>query len=327
MDTLRRFSVVALALAVVGAASIPAHAERARDKRDDVRGPFDVASLSQTDRRDNELRFTMGTHDPWTVDQVKTGGFAIRVDSDRDDEFERFVLIEWKNVKGPGGKLRARIVLANGELVAREPVKHPRPRKLTVWIDRRDLGIEPGAFHINGYSIFYGNRCPDDGCRDEIQRRKPLEVVFGGLCAEREPDVVGTPDNDKIETRGRRVVVSTLKGDDVVKVRRGSAIVCAGGGRDLLVGGGRADLLNGGPGPDEIKLGATGGRANEGIGGAGNDLLYGGDRPDRLFGGAGDDFLAGRGGDDFLDGGRGNDDLRGGSGTDTCTDGRDRGGC
>jgi hypothetical protein len=326
VDIFRRITVSAIALALLGAL-VPAHAERARDRKEDVRGPFDVSGLIQDERRKDRLRFDMTTYDPWSVDQVKNGGFAIRVDSDRDDEFERFVLIEWKNVKGPGGKLRARVVLANGELVVREPVKHPKPRKLTVWLDRRDLGIEPGRFHINGYSIFYGNRCPDDGCRDEIQRRKPLEVIFGGLCAEREPDVVGTPENDRIKTRGRRVVVASLGGDDVVKVRRGSAIVCSGRGRDLLVGGPGADIFNGGPGPDELKVGPTGRRANEAIGGAGADLLYGGDGSDRLFGSRGADYLAGRRGDDFLDGGRGNDDLSGGSGSDTCTDGRDQGGC
>lgn len=323
----RRISFAFVALVVAASVAAPAGAERTFDEKGDVRGPFDVAALSQTDRRNEKLLFALVTHDPWTVAQVKTGGFAIRVDSDRDNDFERFVLIEWKNVKGPGGRLRARIVLLDGTVVDREWAKHPKPRRLSVWLDRRDLGIEPGAFHINAYSIHYGNNCPQDGCRDQIPDRGRLRVSFGGLCADREPDIVGTPDDDKIRTSGRRVVVSGLHGDDIIKVERGSAIVCAGRGRDVLVGGGRADLLDGGPGPDTIKVMGSGRRANEAVGNGGNDLLYGGDADDRMFGGRGDDYLDGRGGDDFLDGGRGRDDLRGGSGTDTCTDGRNLGGC
>lgn len=315
------------ALVVAAGPLAPAHAERTFDKKGDVRGPFDAAALSQTDRRDDQLLFALVTHDPWTVDQVKNGGFAIRVDSDRDKDFERFVLIEWRNVRGPGGKLHARVVLASGEVVARADARHPKPRRLSLWLDRRDLGIEPGAFHINAYSIFYGGRCPDEGCRDEIPNKGRLRVSFGGLCADKEPDMVGTPDDDEFRIRGRRVVVASLGGDDVIRVERGSAVVCGGDGRDVLVGGSRGDLLDGGRGPDTIKARDAGGRANEILAGPGNDLLYGGDASDRLFGERGDDYLAGRRGDDFLDGGRGNDDLRGGSGIDTCRDGRNLGGC
>lgn len=304
-----------------------ARAERTFDRKGDVRGPFDVRALSQNQRRDNDLLFALVTRDPWRVEQVKNGGFAIRVDSDRDGDFDRFVLIEWKNVKGPGGKLRARIVLPTGEVVDRVPAFHPKPRRLSLWIDHRDLGIEPGAFRINAYSIFYGGRCPDDGCRDEIPNQGRLRVAFGGLCADAEPDVVGTPDDDKIRTVGRRVVVASLGGDDVVRVERGSAIVCGGKGRDVLVGGPRADHLDGGRGPDTIRVLGSGRRPNEAFARAGNDLLYGGDAADRMFAGPGDDFLTGRAGDDFLDGGRGDDDIRGGSGTDVCRNGTSMGGC
>ena len=327
MKTLTRISVCLVALVVAATALAPAQAERTFDRKGDVRGPFDMRALSQNKRRDNDLLFALVTRDPWKIDRVKEGGFAIRVDSDRDSDFDRFVLIEWRNAPGPGGKLRARIVLPTGEVVDRVPAFHPKPRRLSVWIDRRDLGIEPGAFRINAYSIFYGDRCPDDGCRDEIPNKGRLRVAFGGLCADVEPDVVGTPDDDKIRTRGRRVVVASLGGDDVVKVERGSAIVCGGRGRDVLVGGGRADHLDGGRGPDTIRVLGSGRRANEIFARAGNDLLYGGDDADRMFAGRGDDYLTGRAGDDFLDGGRGDDDIRGGSGTDVCRNGTSMGGC
>lgn len=316
--------LVALVLATGGPAAV--RAERTFDGKD-VRGPFDLSALNQTQRRGDELLFALVTHEEWTIDQVRDGGFAIRVDSDRDDDFDRYVLIEWKNSPGPGGKLKARIVRPSGELIGREPAHHPRPRRLSVWLDRKMLGIDRGAFHINAYSVFYGNRCPDDGCRDFIPDDGRLRVSFGGLCSGIEPDIVGTPDDDKIITEGRRVVVAGLGGDDVIKVGRGSVVACGGPGRDVLVGGGRADYLAGGDGNDKITVKDTFRRANEAYGGSGNDLLYGGDGPDRLFAGRGDDYAAGRRGDDYLDGGRGRDDLRGGPGTDTCVNGRDVGGC
>ena len=326
VDIVKRTSIFLTALLVASATLGAARAERTFDD-EDVRGPFDLAALNQSRRQGDQLLFSLVTHERWSIDKVRDGGFAIRVDSDADAEFDRYVLIEWKNAKGPGGKLKARIALPSGEVIDRQPVRHPKPRRLSVWLDRRVLGIEPGAFHINAYSVFYGDRCPDEGCRDFVPDDGRMRVSFGGVCAENEPDIVGTPDDDKIFTRGRRVVVTSLGGDDVVKVRRGSAIVCGGDGRDILVGGGRADYLAGGDGNDQIRVRGTFRRANEAYGGRGNDLLYGGDESDRLFAGPGDDYAAGRDGDDFLDGGRGRDDLRGGPGTDTCTDGRNTGGC
>ena len=303
-----------------------ARAERVYDNKD-VRGPFDLASLSQPERNGDNLLFALRTHDGWTVEDVRSGGFAIRVDSDEDRDFDRFVLIEWKNTAGPGGELRARIVLPTGETVGREPARHPKPRRLRVWIDRRKLGIDPGAYRIDAYSLYFSDRCPNQGCRDYVPDEGRLRLSFGGQCAGREPDITGTPGDDRISTRGRRVVVAALGGDDIVTVERGSAIVCGGAGSDALTGGRRGDVLVGGSGNDVIELRGTGGRANEGFAGPGNDLLYGGRGPDRLFGQAGDDYLEGRRGDDFLDGGDGRDDLSGGPGADTCTDGQNTGGC
>lgn len=154
-----------------------------------------------------------------------------------------------------------------------------------------------------------------------------MKVAYGGLCQSREPDIVGTPDSDNITTRGRRVVVEGLAGNDVIKVERGSAIFCGGTGRDVLVGGPNADYLNGGVGNDTLRLLGTGRRANEGRAGRGNDLVYGGNGPDRLFGNGGSDYLSGRGGDDFISGGPGDDDANGGSGNDTCRSVRNLGGC
>lgn len=319
--------LVSLLLAgLVASSAVPALAERAKDG-DDARGPFDLASLIQPKRDGDRLLFVLTTHEGWTVDRVRSGGFAIRVDSDKDPDFDRFVLIEWRDTSGPGGSLRARVVLPTGETVATEPARHPKPRRLKVWLNRKTLGISPGAFHIDAYSVFYRDWCPDDGCRDYVPNKGRLKVAYGGVCAGREPDKVGTTGDDKITTRGRRVVVAGLAGDDVISVESGSAIVCGGKGSDVLTGGRWADLLAGGSGNDEIYLRATGSKADEGFGGSGNDLLYGGRGPDRLWGQSNDDYLAGRQGSDYLDGGRGRDDLSGGRGADTCTNGRDVGGC
>lgn len=311
---------------LVASSAVPALAERARDG-DDARGPFDLASLIQPKRDGDRLLFVLTTHEGWTVDQVRSGGFAIRVDSDKDDDFDRFVLVEWTDGSGPGGKLRARVVLPTGETIATAAARHPKPRRLKVWLNRKTLGIRPGAFHIDAYSVYYRDWCPEDGCRDYIPNGGRLKVAYGGLCAGREPDIVGTTGDDKIRTRGTRVVVVGLSGDDVITVERGSAIVCGGKGRDVLTGGRWADLMAAGGGDDYISLGATGKRPDQGFGGPGNDLLYGGRGPDRLWGQADDDYLAGRAGSDYLDGGRGNDDLSGGRGSDTCINGRDAGGC
>jgi len=326
MRATTRTSVLALAAGLVFVLVAPTHAERAND-RDDSRGPFDLASLRQTQRDGDRLLFVLTTHEPWTTDRVRNGGFSIRVDSDPDPEFDRYVLIEWQNTDGPGGRLRARIVLPTGETIDRQPARHPRPRRLALWINRKVLGIERGAFRINAYSVFYADWCPRDGCRDYVPNEGTLRVSFGGLCAGDEPDITGTPGDDQIRTRGNRVVVAALGGDDAVTVKSGSAVVCAGGGRDVLTGGTYADLIRGGGGNDELSLGGAGRRPNRGYGGGGNDVLYGGRDRDWLFGQSGDDYLEGRGSDDFLDGGRGRDDLNGGGGTDTCTDGQSTGGC
>ena len=326
MDRLKRTVVVLSSVLVTSGVVVDAGAERARDGND-ARGPFDLATLEQTKRDGDRLRFVLTTHAGWKVDRVRSGGFAIRVDSDKDRDFDRFVLIEWQNSPGPGGRLRARIVLPTGETIRREPAHHRKPRRLSVWLDRNDLGITPGTFQVNAYSVFYADWCPDDGCRDEIPNRGRLPVGFGGDCHGRDPDITGTGDHDRITTRGHRVVVVGLGGDDIITVDRGSAIVCAGAGRDLLTGGNSADILSGEGGNDEIRLKDDGRRANEGYGGPGSDLLYGGGGSDRLFGQAHDDYLDGRRGDDYLDGGRGRDDLRGGPGTDTCVEGQSTGGC
>jgi len=320
---MRRLPLFLLSVCVA-LASTPASAQRVYDDKD-VRGPFDLASLSQPERNGDNLLFALRTHEGWKVSDVRSGGFAIRVDSDKDRDFDRFVLIEWRNTSGPGGKLKARIVLPSGETIGQEPARHPKPRRLRVWIDRKKLGITPGAFRINAYSLYHSDRCPNDGCRDYVPDDGFLRVSFAGPCMGREPDMTGTPGNDKIVTRGRRVVVSTLGGDDLVRVDRGSAIVCAGAGRDALLGGSRSDILSGGSGHDEVSLRNTRRRANRGYGGPGNDVLYGGRRADRLFGQGGDDYLEGRRGDDYLDGGDGRDNLAGGPGDDTCTGGRRRG--
>ena len=317
---------MAAALSIASLA-LPVRAERTFDDKRDVQGPFDVAALSQARRQGDDLLFSLVTHDPWTIDQVRDGGFAIRVDSDGDADYDRFVLIEWSESPRGRGQLRARVTLPTGEVVDRRRARHPKPRRLSLWLDRRSLGIEPGAFHINAYSIFYGGDCPEDGCRDLIPDQGRMRVSFGGVCADREPDIVGTPDDDKFRLRGRRLVVVGLGGDDVITVERGSAIICGGRGRDVLRGGGRADRIAGGLGPDTIRLGGSGRRPNRAFGGPGNDLMYGGRDPDRLFAGPGDDYLAGRAGNDVLDGGRGDDDMTGGSGTDSCSDGRSLGGC
>ena len=324
MDMKWRVSIAALLIALVAVPT--ARAERVFDDKD-VRGPFDLAALSQNDRRDDELLFALVTHEEWTIQDVKDGGFAIRVDSDKEKDWDRFVLIEWKNSPGPGGHLRARVTLPDGTVIDREPASHPRPRRLSVWLDRRVLGIEEGVFKINAYSIYFGGECPEDGCRDPIPDEGRIDVAFGGLCQSREPDIVGTPDSDNITTRGRRVVVEGLAGNDVIRVKRGSAIFCGGTGRDVLIGGDGFDYLNGGVGADELRLLGSGRRANQGVAGPGNDLVYGGDDSDQLFGGAGNDYLAGRGGDDFINGGAGDDDANGGAGTDTCRSAQKLGGC
>ena len=324
MDVRARIWIAVFLIAVIAAPA--ARAERTFDDKD-VRGPFDLAALSQNDRRDNELLFALVTHEDWTIEDVKRGGFAIRVDSDPDKDWDRYIIIEWRNAPGPGGKLRARVTLPDGEIIDRQRAHHPRPRRLSVWLDRRVLGIDQGIFTINAYSVYYGDRCPDDGCRDPIPDTGRLKVAFGGLCQSREPDIVGTAEPDVITTRGRRVVVTSLAGNDKIKVERGSAIFCGGTGDDLLVGGGRFDYMNAGPGDDIIRVLGTGRRANQGYGGPGQDLLYGGDDSDQLFGGGGPDYLSGRGGDDFLNGGRGNDDAEGGGGTDTCRSADNLGGC
>lgn len=294
---------------------------------EDVRGPFDLKWFAQDRREGDALRFRLITHEPFTVNDVKRGGFAIRVDSDPDDDYERFALIEWKDSSGPGGDLRARVTKPDGTVVDRRPVRHPTGTKLIVWLDRRKLGVEKGGFKVNAYSILYADYCPDDGCRDPVPDEGRMTVGFGGRCTTREPDITGTPDDDKIETRGRKVVVAGLGGDDVIRVERGSVIACGDAGADVLIGGDRTDRLYGGSGADDLRMNGAGQRPNQGYGGRGNDLLFGGRDRDRLFGQANDDYLEGRAGNDHLDGGGGNDDLSGGSGTDTCLNGRRLGGC
>ena len=304
----------------------PAGAEQVWDD-EDVQGPFDLKWFAQ-DRRDGDaLRFRLITHESFSVNDVKRGGFAIRVDSDPDSDYERFVLIEWENTPGPGGELRARITKRDGTVVDTQPVRHPTGTKLIVWLDRRKLGIEQGGFKTDAYSILYANFCPDDGCRDVIPNRGRMTVGFGGTCTDREPDITGTPGDDRIRTRGRKVVVAGLGGDDVIRVERGSVIACGDAGADILIGGNRTDRLYGGTGGDELRMSAAGQRPNRGYGGRGNDLIYGGRERDRLFGEANNDYLEGRAGDDHLDGGRGRDDIHGGAGSDTCLDGRRLGGC
>ena len=319
-------SIFLVALFVATTANPVARAEKIQDG-EDVRGPFDLKTLVQDERKENLLHFALQTHGEWTVQDVKRGGFAFRIDSDRDRDFDRYVLVEWRNQEGPGGRLRARVVKRDGTLLAKEPAKHPKPRRLSVWIDRRDLGIEPGMFHLDAYSVLYADRCPDDGCRDLIPDKGRLAVNFGGECAGKEADIVGTKGDDEIHTDGKRVRVDGLAGEDVIKVDSGSVIACGGDGRDVLVGGDGRDRLFGGPGNDEIRTRGTARRPNRALAGPGHDLVFGGDEDDRLFGGPGDDYLSGRGGDDVVDGDRGDDDLKGGPGVDECRDGQDLGGC
>ena len=317
---------VLIALLVALVATPLARAEKVGDG-EDVRGPFDLKTLVQDEHKNNLLHFALQTHGKWTVQDVKRGGFAFRVDSDRDRDFDRYVLVEWKNKEGPGGRLQARIVRRDGSLVAKEPAKHPKPRRLSLWIDRRYLGIEPGMFHIDAYSVLYADRCPDDGCRDIVPDEGRLAIAFGGECFGQEADLVGTKGDDEFITDGRRVRVAGLSGDDIIRVNSGSVLACGGDGRDLLVGGEFKDKLFGGRGSDELRTRNTGDRPNRALGGLGADLVYGGDGPDRLFGGPDNDYLSGRGGDDVVDGDRGDDDLRGGQGVDECRDGQDLSGC
>lgn len=313
---------ILIAVVVLLAGLVPARAEQVWDNKD-VQGPFDLKRFAQDKRSGDALRFKLVTHERWTVSDVKRGGFAIRIDSDGDRESDRFVLIEWeKQPDGTGGRLRANVTMPDGEVIDRQPARHPTDFHLVVWIDRRDLGIDKGQFRTNAYSVLYADFCPDEGCRDPIPDEGFMKVAFGGLCTDREPDITGTTGDDRIETRGRKVVVVGLAGDDVIRVDRGSVIVCGDAGADVLVGGGRTDVLYGGTGVDEIRTGATGSRPNRAYGGRGYDLLYGGPERDRLLGQAHADYLEGRRGDDYLHGGGGGDDLDGGAGNDTCLGGR-----
>ena len=148
-------------------------------------------------------------------------------------------------------------------------------------------------------------------------------------------DVVGTPDEDRVNLRrtvanGKdeirvalngerfyfktadvdRVVVDLGAGDDRVTVDRDSAMfktslsLWGDGGDDTLAGAGGDDLLMGGDGDDEL------------VGGPGHDRFDGGDGEDDLWGGRGNDRLSGGAGNDALVGGNGNDQLSGGSGAD-----------
>ena len=324
---MRLRSLTLVALVVATTASPVARAEKIQDAND-VKGPFDLKALVQDkQKKENFLRFQLHTHGEWTVRDVKRGGFAIRVDSDRDRDFDRYVLVEWKNKEGPGGRLQARIVRRDGTLIAKEPANHPRSRLLRLWLDRRDLGVEPGMFHVDAYSVLYSDRCPDDGCRDLIPDKGRLPIAFGGECFGKPADLVGTDGADEFITDGRKVRVAGLGGDDIIRVDSGSVLACGDDGRDVLVGGKFRDKLFGGRGADEIRTHDTGDRPNRALGGQGPDLVYGGDGRDLLFGGPGNDYLSGKGGDDVVDGDRGEDDLRGGSGVDECRDGQDLSGC
>lgn len=122
---------------------------------------------------------------------------------------------------------------------------------------------------------------------------------------------IGTPTGDVI-VAGKRAVVRSGRGPDVIAVGGGSRVF-AGGCNDVIRVKGSGTVVHGGRDDDTVRV--LGGRAVV-HGDGGDDDLRGGRGDDRLRGGAGNDTLDAGAGDDLLVGGRGRDVLFGGAGDD-----------
>ncbi len=170
--------------------------------------------------------------------------------------------------------------------------------------------------------------------------------------------VMGSYDDDQINTYGANNVVfggggddqiSSGAGNDSVAGNGGSDEINAGNGFDLILGGSGFDTINGGNGFDTIDGGnfadsLSGGRGNDVImggngwnqiyGGQGSDYIWGGAAADRIYGGNQGDWIDagsssgssvdrvwGEAGDDTIFGNAGFDFLDGGAGNDLISGG------
>ena len=144
----------------------------------------------------------------------------------------------------------------------------------------------------------------------------PGATVTGGETGGGEPDIVGTPGPDLLESDRSGDVIDGKGGADTINAGGGRDEVNGGGGGDIISGGGGRDTLNGNGGRDQID------------GNGGRDLVNGGGGRDMVSGGGGKDTVMGGGGKDMIEGNRGADILTGGGGRDTFSftqgDGRDR---
>ncbi len=144
----------------------------------------------------------------------------------------------------------------------------------------------------------------------------PGAAVTGGETGGGEPDIVGTPGPDLLESDRSGDVIDGKGGADTINGGAGRDEVNGGGGGNIISGGGGRDTLNGNGGRDQID------------GNGGKDLINGGGGRDMVSGGGGKDTVMGGGGKDTIEGDRGADILTGGGGRDTFSfsqgDGRDR---
>ncbi|MGH2905629.1 MAG: S8 family serine peptidase [Solirubrobacterales bacterium] len=153
-----------------------------------------------------------------------------------------------------------------------------------------------------------------------------------------------------LKTSVKRIVVSTLDGNDTIATTSATPTkIDPGAGTDTVTGGPAsdevlsstgADAMTGGGGTDTINYAATtsgvtitlDGTANDGatsegdnvgadfetiLGGSGNDTLTGGSNAVTINGSAGNDTLTGGGGNDTIFDGAGADTVNGGNGNDT----------
>ena len=129
-----------------------------------------------------------------------------------------------------------------------------------------------------------------------------LLVLLGGallvpsLGGDEEDDgkneVLGGPEDDKIEGTPENDLIRTFLGNDTIFGGDGNDDIRSGEGDDYVEGGDGLDYILAGDGKDEV---------------------FGGNQDDRIFGDRGDDYLDGGRGEDVIRGGWGNDLIFGGS--------------
>ena len=107
----------------------------------------------------------------------------------------------------------------------------------------------------------------------------PASTLAADHPTNRADNIVGTPGNDVINSKGGR---------DIMHGRGGNDTLSGGAKGDFLFGNAGDDTLNGDGGNDKL------------LGGTGADTLNGGDGSDRLFGGRGADTLNGDAGNDII---------------------------